>query len=88
MSFSNMLAILMNIGLSAMGMYFSVEENTISTSEFFIFSSIVVVPLFNIYVIAQHRRTNDRRSLGLFGMYLQRRKLEEQKRIRELEKET
>ena len=82
------IAIALNIGLSLMGAYYWLNEHNVDTKEFVIFASITFIPLYNIYVHVKSRRTNPDSEAGLLAIYLRRRKLEEMKRVRQLEKET
>ncbi len=80
--------IICNVGLFVFIVSEWANERRVSEEELFVFSSLTILVVLNIYVLLKSNNKNMENFPGLIGLYLKRRRLEEELKIKELEKES
>jgi|GEM_PF-3777757 len=74
--------VLCNLALLAFSAFLWVSESRVSGQEFLLFSGLTLLPLVNIFTLW---RIRSQAPPSLLGTYIKRKRLEEERKIKELE---
>jgi len=78
--------VICNLGLFIVIVLAWVNERRVDEEELFIFSSLTILSALNVYVLLKSNNKSMESFPGFIGLYLKRRRLEEESKIKEIEK--